>query len=310
MLDQSIMNKKFNKLTVIGVEKNKRGKNAYLCQCDCGNLIHVTSKKRLLEGRTKSCGCLKEDALQKYQYLIGEKINKWTVLELKRNPKKYKEVFAVCICECGTIVDVNIYNLINNKTKDCGCGRKKMLSETRSKNLVGQRFGKLVVVTQLPESNKFNRRQYICKCDCGNEVVAVGSNLSDGRILSCGCLRSQYNAYIGIVLTKMKVDYQPEYVIKIDETYYRYDFYLSDYNLIIEYDGEQHYFPVNFGGWDELELHRQFKKIQEHDKIKEQYCIDNNINLLRIPYWEKQNIETIIYSCLQRLNERDFTEVI
>lgn len=304
MLDQSIMNKKFNKLTVIGVEKNKRGKNAYICQCECGNIIHVTSKKRLIEGRTKSCGCLKVNALEKYSSLVGTKINKWTVLEIKRNPNKYKEVLAVCICECGTISDVNIYNLINNKTKDCGCGRKQMLSQTRSKNLVGQKFGKLTVIEQLSESNKFNRRQYRCKCDCGNEVIAVGSHLSDGRMLSCGCLRSQYNAYIGIVLTSMKVDYYPEYVVKIGETRYRYDFYLPEYNLIIEYDGEQHYFPVNFGGWDELELHRQFKKTQEYDKIKEKYCTDNNINLLRIPYWEKQNIETIIYNHLQRLSER------
>lgn len=310
MLDESIIGKKFNKLTVVRVEKNKRGKNAYLCQCDCGNTIYVTSKKRLFEGRTKSCGCLKEDALQKYQHLIGTKINKWTVLELKRNPDKYKEVFAVCICECGTISNVNIYNLINNKTKDCGCGRKQMLSATRSKNLVGQKFGKLLVLEQLPESNKFNRRLYKCKCDCGNEVVTAGNCLISGHTRSCGCINSYYNSYIAILLQDMNVNYRSEYVINIDGTSYRYDFYLPDYNLIIEYDGEQHYFPVNFGGWDELELHRQFKKTQEHDKIKEKYCTDNNINLLRIPYWDKQNIETIIYNHLQRLSMGDFTEAI
>ena len=304
MLDKNIIGKKFNKLTVIGVERNKRGKNAYLCQCDCGNTIYVTSKKRLFEGRTKSCGCLKVDALKKYSYLIGTKINKWTVLELKRNPQKYKEVFAVCVCECGTISDVNIYNLINNKTKDCGCGRKQMLSETRSKNLVGQKFGRLLVVEQLPESNKFNRRQYRCICDCGNEIITASICLVGGHTHSCGCLNSYYNSYIALLLTNMNITYQPEYVVKINDTNYRYDFYLPDYNLIIEYDGEQHYFPVNFGGWDELELHKKFKATQEHDQIKTQYCADNNINLLRIPYWEKQNIETIIYNHLQRLNVR------
>lgn len=308
MLNTSIIGQKFNKLTVIGVEKNKQGRNAYLCQCDCGNTIYVRSMKGLIDGRRKSCGCLKGDSLQKYSYLIGQKINKWTVLELKRNPEKYKEVFAVCICECGTIADVNIYNLINNKTNDCGCGRKSMLRETRSKNLCGQKFGKLLVIEQLRESNKFNRRLYRCRCDCGNEIIAVGSHLYDGRTLSCGCLRSQYNAYIGIILTKMKAQYLPEYVVNINNINYRYDFYLPDYNLIIEYDGEQHYFPVNFGGWDELELHRRFKNTQENDRIKTQYCNDNHINLLRIPYWEKQNIETIIYNHLQRLNERDFAE--
>ena len=309
MLDTSIVGKTFNRLTVVGIEKNKRGRNAYLCLCSCGKTIYVENKKELIEGRIKSCGCLKGDALHKYSYLIGKKINKWTVLELKRNPKKYKEVFATCICECGVIADISIYNLINNRTRDCGCGRKTMLSETRSKNLVGKKFGKLLVVEQLQESNRFNRRIYKCKCDCGNEVIAVGSHLSDGRTLSCGCLRSQYNAYISILLTNMKLTYVPEYVVKINGVVYRYDFYLPDYNLIIEYDGEQHYFPINFGRWDELELQRQFNKIQEHDKIKTQYCHDHRINLLRIPYWEKQNIETIIYNHLQRLSMRDFVKI-
>lgn len=310
MLDTSIIGKKFNKLTVIGVEKNKRGKNAYLCQCDCGNTIYVTSKKDLIEGRRKSCGCLKADVLQKYKYLIGTKIHKWTVIELKRNPNKYKEVFAVCICECGTISDVNIYNLINHKTQDCGCGRKLMLRETRSTNLVGQKFGKLLVVEQLEESNKFNRRLYRCKCDCGNEIIVASSCLISGHTHSCGCITSYYNSYISILLTNMHVCYQPEYIIKIDGINYRYDFYLPDYNLIIEYDGEQHYFSVNFGGWDELTLQRKFNEIQEHDHIKTQYCIDNNINLLRIPYWKKQNIETIVSNHLQRLSMRDFVKAI
>ena len=46
------------------------------------------------------------------------------------------------------------------------------------------------------------------------------------------------------------------------------------------------------------------KKVQEHDKIKNKYCEDNNINLLIIPYWETKNIETIINNHLQRLSEK------
>ena len=80
--------------------------------------------------------------LEKYAYLIGTKINKWTVLSLK-NDRRHAD--AICQCECGTVKPVNIRNLINNCTKDCGCGRKAMLSETRSKNLIGQKFGKLTV---------------------------------------------------------------------------------------------------------------------------------------------------------------------
>ena len=45
MLDTSIVGQKFNLLAVIGIEKDKRNKNAYLCKCDCGNIIHEISKK-------------------------------------------------------------------------------------------------------------------------------------------------------------------------------------------------------------------------------------------------------------------------
>lgn len=85
----------------------------------------------------------------------------------------------------------------------------------------------------------------------------------------------------------------------------RFDFYLPDYNLFIEYDGEQHYMPINFGGWNEEELQLKFEKTQYYDKLKNQYCEDNNIGLLRIPYWEKENIKTIINNHLQRLSVKE-----
>lgn len=68
-----------------------------------------------------------------------------------------------------------------------------------------------------------------------------------------------------------------------------FDFYLPDYNLIIEYDGEQHFdIKHSFSGED------GFVNTIIHDAIKNQYCEDNNINILRIPYWEFDNIEELI----------------
>jgi hypothetical protein len=58
-----------------------------------------------------------------------------------------------------------------------------------------------------------------------------------------------------------------------------FDFYLPDYNLCIEYDGEQHFRPVSIWAGDE-----GFKNIQRNDKIKDEYCKKNGINLLRISY--------------------------
>lgn len=66
-----------------------------------------------------------------------------------------------------------------------------------------------------------------------------------------------------------------------------FDFYLPDYNICIECDGEQHYRPVDFTSKkDILSIEEDFKLIQYRDSIKNKYCEDNNIKLIRIPYWE------------------------
>ena len=63
-----------------------------------------------------------------------------------------------------------------------------------------------------------------------------------------------------------------------------FDFYLPVKNIAIEYDGEQHFKSVDFFGGEET-----FKKQQLHDKIKTNYCKNNNISLLRIKF--DQNVE-------------------
>lgn len=72
-----------------------------------------------------------------------------------------------------------------------------------------------------------------------------------------------------------------------------FDFYLTDYNLLIEYDGIFHYEPIEFVGGI-----KKLKETQMRDKIKTKYAKDNNIHLLRIPYTEFDNIENIISTYL------------
>jgi hypothetical protein len=76
---------------------------------------------------------------------------------------------------------------------------------------------------------------------------------------------------------KLKFD---AYVIKNDGT-----------EVCIEYDGIQHFEPVEFFGGEE-----GFKSLQERDAIKTNYCKENNIDLIRIPYWEEKNIKSILTS--------------
>lgn len=301
-LSQDLIGQIFGKLKVVGFTTGEKGRQKCVCKCECGKTTLVNLND-LITGHKKSCGCLRSSTYDKYKDLIGQKINNWTVLEIKNINQI---CYASCLCNCGTVKNVRVYNLINGYSRDCGCGRKKKLSETKSVNIVGQRFGKLTAVEKLSQSDKFNRVLYRCKCDCGNEVIVSSSSLTTGKTNSCGCLLSYYNMYIDKLLDSMNVEHQSEYTVNINGHKFRFDFYLPEYNMMIEYDGQQHYVPVNFGQNNIDDIKRKFEITKQYDQLKNNYCKENNINLLRIPYWEKKNIKEIIYNRLQRLSREGF----
>ena len=74
----------------------------------------------------------------------------------------------------------------------------------------------------------------------------------------------------------------------------RFDFYIPSINTCIEYDGEQHYRPVEYFGGEEA-----FKQRIINDNIKTQYCKDNNIRLVRISSKSKDEIEEILLNIIQ-----------
>ena len=299
-----------NKWTVLDIVEHRNKDKGYLyakCQCVCGTVRDVRLSK-LLNNKCQDCGCgtrqrLNKTIFEKYKHLLNTTINGWTVLEIIPPNGKKHNTHALCRCRCGTVKEVNITYLSNGRSKDCGCGRKKTMSERLTNSLVGQKFGKLTVVEMLDQRNKNGRIMYKCKCECGNEVEVLGNSLSTGHTLSCGCLTSYWNMYIEQLLNSYNLNFKPEAGIYINENYYRFDFHLPDYNLYIEYDGKQHFEPVRFFGTDE-DAEQVFKRTQASDQVKNRYCEENNINLLRIPYWETKNIEKIINDCLQRLNEK------
>ena len=78
----------------------------------------------------------------------------------------------------------------------------------------------------------------------------------------------------------------------------RFDFYLPDYNTCIEFDGKQHYVSVDYFGGEKELLKRNYL-----DNLKTQYCLDNNIKLIRIPYWDIKNINEIFLKELELKND-------
>lgn len=305
---KQLIGTEINTWKILDIVTTKNKHHAYvLAQCHCGT-VKEERLTYIKTGHVKDCGCghrarLNAIRRKKYEHLIGTQINGWTVLDVVPPNEQHDRTYMLCQCQCGTIKEVQLQYLKNGRSKNCGCGRKETLCKIFTKNLVGQKFGKLTVVEMLEERNEHGKIIYKCQCDCGNEVNVLGNSLTTCHTMSCGCLVSYWNMYIQQFLENNKIECKPEYTVHIDDSYYRFDFYLPQYNLMIEYDGQQHYEPVNFGGMNEEEMLEKLKIIQQHDAIKTAYCKDNNILLLRIPYWESKNIETIINNYLQRLNE-------
>ena len=80
-----------------------------------------------------------------------------------------------------------------------------------------------------------------------------------------------------------------------DQKPLRFDFWLPQASLVIEYDGQQHFRPVErFGG------EKAFWAVQKRDAIKDQFCRENGIEVIRIPYTQLGDIPAILHEILIR----------
>ena len=140
----------------------------------------------------------------KYQDLTGQRFGKLKVVERTEDhisPSGYKYVMWRCQCDCGNFVNVRTADLKNNGTQSCGCLHKEMLSKAKLIDLTGQVYERLTVIKRVDDyiSPSGNRKvQWLCKCECGKEVIVTGNNLKNGNSKSCGC----YNREL---LTKMNL---------------------------------------------------------------------------------------------------------
>ena len=296
-----LVGKKFGKLTVIQKTKNKKDNGiVWKCQCDCNgdNSIVYATTASLNSGRKQSCGCLTHDT--KFEDLTGQTFGRLTVLcdTGKNSPQRSRIWHCRCSCEEQNELDVVAYMLKNGSVKSCGCLQKEIAKETcenKALQLIGKQFGLLTVLQQLPSKN--NRSMWLCECSCAdhNQKIVSSTHLQQGHVYSCGCLQKSIGEYvIEKILNENKIPFEKNAHFddcKFQDTdYYAYfDFYV-DNKYIIEYDGEQHYKPTCFNGIKNLDAIENFKKTQEHDRIKNTYCFNKCIPIIRIPYTHLNNI--------------------
>jgi DNA-directed RNA polymerase subunit RPC12/RpoP/very-short-patch-repair endonuclease len=206
--------------------------------------------------------------------------------------EKYENNKANLIWKCGNCGHIfyNSFKNVKYLNNWCpSCSGKLNNNINIAKNIAKERNGFC-----LSETYKNNKTKLIWKCKkCYNIWEARLDRIKAGTWCP-NCKKSHGETKISNILDSLKIKYNQEYIFN-DLRNRRYDFYLIDYNILIEFDGVQHfqiygkYTPDN----------ETLIKKQKYDIEKTLFCIKNNIKLLRICY---KNIKDIEYYIKLSLN--------
>ena len=274
-------------------------------KCDyCGNdfLIRKSKVDKRLNGQLKylccSSECAKDIQKPKWENIIKlfndnnyilcstEYINAKT--KLQYICKKHK-------CE-GTQ-----YITYNNLRLGCGCkycGTERTAKSKRlSFNEVKMIFARNdMILLDQEYKNTQEKMKYICKNhpEVGIQYMAT-CNAYKNHCPFCNIIKGEKKISDFLIKHNIRFELHKSYdnLLGIGGGKLSYDFYLSQYNLLIEYQGEQHEHSVDlFGG------EKQFRIQQEHDIRKRKYASEHNINLLEIWYYDFKNVENILYEKL------------
>ena len=226
--------------------------------------------------------------LGKAKDLTGQHFGKLVALFRVKIDKGSRKGAWLCQCECGNQKVVASLDLVSGNTQSCGCKKKETLQRSRE-DLTNQRFGRLVA---LRPTHLQGRTAWICQCDCGNTKVISADSLLHHNTRSCGCETGSIGEnIIRELLLSYNYDFEEQVTFKDCLSPlgrpFRFDFGIySNGELIrlIEYDGEFHYKTSNISSAENLQIRKNY------DKIKTEYCLSHSIPLIRIPYWERNNV--------------------
>ena len=215
--------------------------------------------------------------MSKLKNEIGNRYGKLVVIERAENNNR-GEAQWLCRCDCGCEKVVRANDLRSGRTISCGClhnnGKDKKIQ-------IGDKYNYLTVLEETSERDH-SFIVYKCRCDCGNIILANANALRTGHTQSCGCIKSRGEKKISQILRDNNIPFEIQKTFEDckDALPLPFDFWVCG-KYVIEYDGIQHFETKDNHGWNTLENQ---KKLLEHDELKNQYCKEHGIPIIRIPY--------------------------
>lgn len=298
----------FGKSVVIGraesrIDTSGKKRTRWNCLCECGREF-ITLGDSLTRNPNLVCPeCTNNNRSRNNRInIIGKKYGRLTILDVISNTRPTK---VLCRCDCGNEHICLQADVISGHTMSCGCLQQKRASESNTKDWTG--YVADCGVEFLYQDYKNNKGQWVWKCKCGicgNVFSELPARVNDGYVTSCGCrIQSCGEEYVHSVLELIGANVLPQYTFDDCRSIYklRFDFAIFDTNNnllgLIEYDGKQHFEIVEWFGGEE-----GFRNTQKRDKIKNTYCQQHGIPLLRLPYTLSFNeISTQIYEYYESL---------
>ena len=231
--------------------------------------------------------------------LTGQTFGYWKVISRAPNDSRGRTKWN-CICTaCGAEKEVSGSHLRGGRSTNCGCVRMEKMRQASIKDETGKIYGFLQVNRQATQAEKPRQDRtgvyWNCTClKCGKEnVIVFGDYLRKGETASCGCINSKNESNIAFLLDLENIQYIKQYYFsnlfsnkKQDKLYFDIAvFENAKLKYIIEYDGIQHF---KMGHFNDTLI-----KTHRNDSLKNKYCFEHNIPLIRIPYNSEYNINDL-----------------
>ena len=125
--------------------------------------------------------------------MIGKQFGRWTVISAPIQPPRGERKW-LCRCTCGTQRYVLERSLRSDGSLSCGCMRKENTAKANGKDLIGQTFGELTVLSRSETAHNNGGIWWLCRCSCGETYECPGTLLVTGRRTHCsGNAHKRYN---------------------------------------------------------------------------------------------------------------------